>query len=300
MNKISKELVSIIIPTFGRSDFLLRAVRSALNQTYENIEIIVVDDNGEGTENQEITENKLKPYLLNEIRLKYIPHQLNLNGAAARNTGIKISNGEYICFLDDDDEFEKDKIQKQYDKLIKSKYNACYCGHSRINNNNVVSIYKPKSEGNILFPLLMHKIDACTGSTLMLKRSLLEKVKGFDVTFKRHQDYEFIARVAYNTHIAVVSEPLVKIHMHNGSYSQKNYTDIKETRKLYNTKMRQCYNKLDSHQIKSLNYNNSLINAKIALKHRKLRDFIFYVIKSKNYRIIIDLGKDAFKFLLSK
>ncbi len=300
MVTFSTDLISVIIPTYGRSEYLLRAVNSVLKQSYSNIEVIVVDDNGTNTVNQITTYENLRSLLLQDNRLKYIPHQINLNGAAARNTGINASKGEFICFLDDDDEFEKDKIDKQYHKLIKSNSKACYCGHLRIKNDTIISSYNPDYEGDLLFPLLMHKIDACTGSTLMIKRDLLEKVKGFDVSFKRHQDYEFIARVAYHTEISVIPESLVKIHMHDGSYSQRNYSDIIATRKLYNMKMKQYYNKLNAEQIRIINYNNNIIFAKIALKHKKIKDFINYAINSKSIKLFLDLGKATFNYLSKK
>ena len=217
-------LISVVIPTYGRADFILRCLESVQDQTYHNLEIIIIDDNGKGTLNQLSTYSKLQPFIESNNQLKYIVHETNLNGSAARNTGINNSKGNYICFLDDDDEFEKDKIEKQYKKLKKSNgfFGACYCGNKRVKANKLISTYIPLEEGDILFPLLLNSIDACTGSTLMINRKTLDKVKGFDVNFKRHQDYEFTARLAYFTNIAVISEPLVRINMHSGSYGQKN------------------------------------------------------------------------------
>lgn len=105
-------LVSVIIPTYKRSDYLLQTIESVLNQTYSSIEIIVVDDNGFGTVFQKETYNKLKSLIVSN-KIIYIPHDTNKNGSAARNTGFKASKGEYINFLDDDDELMPDKIEKQ-------------------------------------------------------------------------------------------------------------------------------------------------------------------------------------------
>ena len=292
------DLISVIIPTYGRSGFLINAVHSILNQTYENFEIIIVDDNGIGTDDQVNTFKKIESVLEIDRRIKYIPHDINLNGSAARNTGIKNSNGKYICFLDDDDEFEKEKLDLQYKRIQKSGYKACYCGHTRIKNKEIISEYTPSREGNILFELLLHKIDACTGSTLMIDRSLLEQVKGFDVSFRRHQDYEFIARIAYHTNIAVVEKPLVKIQMHEGSYAERDYSNIISTRIHFNKKMEQLYDQLSPYQIKTIKYNNNLVLAKLALKNTKIKDFICYCYKSKNFKIILHLFRDAKNYLL--
>ena len=102
MGEIVKPLVSVIIPTYKRSKSLNRAIDSVLSQTYPNIEIIVVDDNGKGSKYQIETEKSLENYIKTD-KIKYITHDVNRNGSAARNTGFKHSMGEYINFLDDGD-----------------------------------------------------------------------------------------------------------------------------------------------------------------------------------------------------
>ena len=126
MNKNLK--VSTIITTYRRADMLKRAIDSVLNQTYSNIEVIVVDDNDEKSEDRKNTEEIMTSYA-NNPKVKYIKHKVNMNGAAARNTGIKNSTGEIVCFLDDDDWYLETKIEKQLEFLCKNKdYKAVYCG----------------------------------------------------------------------------------------------------------------------------------------------------------------------------
>ena len=103
MNKSNTPLVSVIIPTYKRPDYLDRAIDSVLNQTYNNIEIIVVDDNNPNTEGRERTEKIMRRYE-NNPHVIYIKHEYNKNGSAARNTGFKASHGVYLAFLDDDDQ----------------------------------------------------------------------------------------------------------------------------------------------------------------------------------------------------
>ena len=107
-----QQLVSIIIPTYNGADKICAAVDSVLNQTYENIEVIVVDDNGEGTENQRLTAKAMEKYRDNP-KVQYLVHKVNKNGSAARNTGIRASKGEFLGFLDDDDLFLPEKTQKE-------------------------------------------------------------------------------------------------------------------------------------------------------------------------------------------
>ena len=109
-----QQLVSVIIPTYKGADKINSAVDSVLNQTYKNIEVIVVDDNGENEPEQLLTAEKMKKYETFE-NVKYLVHKKNINGSAARNTGIRASKGFYLGFLDDDDVFLPDKTQKQVD-----------------------------------------------------------------------------------------------------------------------------------------------------------------------------------------
>ena len=100
---MDKPLVSVVIPTYGGAEFLKRCVDSVLSQTYPNIEIIVVDDNGLDTPNQLLTAKVMAEYN-NNASVKYVCHKVNINGSAARNTGFKNSKGEYIALLDDNRE----------------------------------------------------------------------------------------------------------------------------------------------------------------------------------------------------
>ena len=101
---MKQDKVSIIIPTYGGSESLLKSVDSVLLQDYSEFEIIVVDDNDPDTDARKKTELLMGKYT-NDPRVKYIKHERNKNGSAARNTGFIESEGEYICLLDDDDFF---------------------------------------------------------------------------------------------------------------------------------------------------------------------------------------------------
>lgn len=105
--------VSVIVPTYKRSEFLQRAISSVLNQSYKNIELVIVDDNGSGTQDQIETEKNIKSVFGDDERIKYIKNEKNVGAAQSRNNGIKNSSGDYICFLDDDDVFLPDKIEGQ-------------------------------------------------------------------------------------------------------------------------------------------------------------------------------------------
>lgn len=181
-------LVSIIIPTFKDRGHLALAVSSALSQSYKNIEVIVVDDNEPNTVDRDHTESVISTF--KDHRLVYIKHAHNKNGAAARNTGLFASKGEFIAFLDDDDEFCHVKTERQYQYLCDHPdMDAVYC-LARKNEKCIVTV---PYEGDVTLPLLMSESKMFT-PTLFFRKNPLLKIGGFDETFRRHQDYELLLR----------------------------------------------------------------------------------------------------------
>lgn len=204
------QLVSIIIPTFGRSFTLKRAIDSVLLQTYKNFEIIIVDDNNPNTEGRIETEKIISEYKDNPL-INYLQHKENKNGAAARNTGIDNSKGDYICFLDDDDSFLPEKLEKQVYFLEKNKeFDAVYCGYYKGNKQNHY-----KMIGNLTKELLLMMYEPVT-STLMFSRKSILKINGFNENFKRHQDYELMLRFFEHYKVGFVDDFLVDIGLNDG------------------------------------------------------------------------------------
>ena len=201
------KLVSVIITTYKGSESIGRALDSVLNQTYKNLEIIIVDDNGIGSEENIKTKEVICKY--NDKRLKYIEHEKNLNGAVARNTGIKNCIGEFITFLDDDDFMFEERVERMLKHLlINNKYDAIY--------SNVILTIDNKIKGQIIADkiltdkdILLNEMVIGTGSNIFISRRVLNKVKKFDERFKRHQDLEFMIRVCEFTSILNINENLV-------------------------------------------------------------------------------------------
>lgn len=214
MEKVKKELVSVIIPTYSRPVYLKRAINSVLNQTYKNIEVVVVDDNNPETKHRKETENVMLEFLENS-KVKYVRHSKNRNGSAARNTGIEGSNGYYIALLDDDDEFLPLKIEKQIEALNKldSSYGGVYCNYQQLLKDQIIGKYKNVETGNIVESLLLCNNSICGGSTLLLKRSVLVDLKGFDISFLRYQDWELLVRYFRKYKLGLATDVLVNIHM---------------------------------------------------------------------------------------
>lgn len=198
------ELVSIIITVFGDGGHLSNAIVSAMNQDYTNIEIIVVDDNGLNTYNQKKVSDVV---ILFKDKVRYIAHKKNCNGSVARNTGFEKSSGDFILFLDDDDELPSNKISKQVEILKKTDNNwgACYSSKVTHLNGQVVSRKRAIKSGDLLYSHLMHNVRLSTGS-LLIKRVAFQSIGGYDSSYWRHQDWEMGARLASKYHIVATDE----------------------------------------------------------------------------------------------
>lgn len=216
------ELVSVIIPTYKRNENLKKAIESVLKQTYQNIEIIVVDDNNPDTRFRKDNEKIMECYLTNS-KVKYIKHKKNKNGAAARNTGINVANGKYIGFLDDDDEFLPTKIEKQVHILeSEKKYNCVSCQifrNHKVEKQNI-------NEKNLLEDILSLKVAPIT-STLLFRKEALLKLNGFNELYRRHQDVEIMVRYLQSNKLAYIQEPLIIMGINNGE-NQLNGKALKE------------------------------------------------------------------------
>lgn len=174
--------VSVITPTYKRSEMLPRAVRSVLAQTYKNIEIVVVDDNNPDSEWRNATEQRMKEFD-NDPRVIYVKHDKNMNGSAARNTGIKFSTGDIITYLDDDDWYYPEKVEKQVQYLLTHpEHHAVYCGWRRY-GDELPNI----GEGNLYRAVLSGQNIIITNSIMMWKEDTL-KCGGWDQSLKRHQE----------------------------------------------------------------------------------------------------------------
>lgn len=205
MNNFTTDLVSVIIPTYKRPTTLPRALQSILNQTYTNIEIIVVDDNNDGDEFRKETELMMKKYE-NESRIHYVKHSHNMNGSAARNTGITYAKGDFLVFLDDDDIYNKHKIERAITFLKGPgiKYGGAYSNYVKKYNSYIYKVSNLPNSIDSCYELLAGKYDY--GSSYIIRRKFVEIVKGFNPIYKRHQDWEFLIRLLRVCSIGILPE----------------------------------------------------------------------------------------------
>lgn len=197
--------VSIILPTYNRAYLIGRAIQSILNQTYQDFEIIIIDDGS-----KDDTEKIIRGFKEKDNRIKYISFDANKGAAAARNAGIKMSKGEYITFQDSDDEWVIDKLEKQMKVIETSSENiVVYCGFWRIDGDE--KIYIPdinilNREGNINKELL--KGNFVDTPSILLPKKNLEKVGMFDENLSRLQDWDLAIRLSKYYNFKLIDEPL--------------------------------------------------------------------------------------------
>lgn len=202
--------VSVIIPTFGKPVFLKKAIESVQNQTLKDIELIIVDDNNPETEARQLTEQIINSLKL-DIDFTYIKHDKNRNGAVARNTGLKVARGTYISFLDSDDEYLLDRLQKCYNTIEEEneKFSGVYTGCKFKRNGKVYRSYKNVIDGSFIVETLACNFMFSTGSNLFIKKEVIDDLQGFDESFLRHQDYEFLVRLFKYHQLKAIPEILV-------------------------------------------------------------------------------------------
>ena len=189
-----KMKVSVIIPSYGMPVFLSNAIQSVINQTYEDWELIIVDDNDPKTVFRKKTETLVMDFANKDARINYIKHPCNRNGAAARNTGIAQARGEFIAFLDSDDEYLPQRLEKCCDLLSKcdSSVAGVYTGCEFRKQGKTYNVIRNVRSGNFLVETLACTFMFCTGSNIFVRKSILDEMNGFDENFIRHQDYEFL------------------------------------------------------------------------------------------------------------
>ena len=203
-------LVSVIIPTYNRPVELRRALNSILAQTLTDFEVLVINDGEYKNTVLEIIHS------FNDKRIIYSDNQRQKGGNGARNTGIIKSNGKYIAFLDDDDEWLKRKLEFQIKKISKlnQSWGGAYCGYSLliddtwINKNNL-------PEGNFQYKYLVRKTSIGASSTLIFRKSVFDQIGLWDEDLRRNQDNELLLRFFEKYNLACVNQVLIKIHGHN-------------------------------------------------------------------------------------
>lgn len=221
-------LVSVVLPTHNRAAFLERAIRSVLEQTEKNIELIVVDD-----ASTDGTAELLNQLVRSDPRIRMLRNSESLGGGGARNAGIAASSGEWIAFLDDDDEWVATKLRLQLDKLrAYSSAVACSCSFERhFSYRASKTVRLPE---NVALHQLLRESVLGGASMCLCSREVLLRIGGFDSKFKSGQDWDLWVRLRQEGEIVVCNEVLVNYQDHDGQRITNNmYSQHLGARRFY-------------------------------------------------------------------
>ena len=241
--------ISVVIPTYNRVELLKRSIDSVINQTIKPFEIIIVDDgSNDGTEAM--------------VKKKYdslkLIKQKNKGASAARNTGIKASSGEWICFLDSDDEWKNNKLEKQITFVANnSDYKFFHSNEIWIKNGKRINQKKKhkKYGGNIFKKCL----DMCriSPSSVLINKNIFEEVGFFNENLIVCEDYELWLRICDKYKVFFIDEPL--IIKYGGHQDQLSYS----------------IDSIECHRIKALEY---LLSTSLSKENR---DYTIQMLISK-------------------
>lgn len=202
-------LVSVVMPTYRRDDTLRRAIESVLGQTYRNLELVVVNDNGDDGCFTPIVRDIVGSFVKDDGRVRLLEPSVHKNGAFARNVGVEASSGELVAFLDDDDWWEPEKVERQVGAFAKlsDEWGVVSCRVKRYRGEELISVLPKHPDGNVYKDVMFIVSDFPTG-TLMVRRALFEEVGGFDEDLVRHQDLQLLIRLTYRKKLLQLDEPL--------------------------------------------------------------------------------------------
>ncbi len=296
-------LVSVVIPTYKRSEMLTRAIQSILNQSYYNTEIIVVDDNEPNDEFSLATQAKLKE--IKDARVRYIQQEKHINGSAARNVGIDAAAGEYIAFLDDDDVWYPDKLEKQMKIFSASpEVGLVYTGSKAIYVNDKVSYaIVPKRKGNLKREILLGNCIGTT-STVVVKRDVIVAAGKFDIQMPALQDYDLWIRICQLTQVGYVQDEEIDYYnFRNGVQVSSNTEKYETAFARLNEKYRDLMDCLDEAEKKKRQEYELFLLANKALRNndkKKGRSYLKKVLSNGfNKKAVAMLLMSPFRYTLT-
>ncbi len=296
--------VSVVIPTYNRAMYIERSVRSVLQQTYQNLEIIVVDD-GSTDDTLQI----LRKLQHEDHRLKILQQEKNLGAQAARNTGIRAATALYIAFLDSDDEWLASKLEKQLSLIDQSndKIGVVYAGFMWVYSDGRPSKeQKPRFKGKIYNDALRGWI--ADTNTLVVRKDILYKIGLLNEGIRAYQEWDLCIKLSRYTEFDFVNEPLAIYHLHDQPTISKNlvndalgYLDIIMAHKneivteLGNDALAEHFlsASLRFTRIDDFKTARKLVSESIRISHLKMRS------KLASYWILFHLNPSSYKALTS-
>lgn len=213
MTNTDKPLISVVIPAYNRAYIIKDSLQSVLDQTYTNIEVVVVDD-GSSDETADVIDA-----IEDERVLKCVRVTPNQGPSHARNAGVDAANGDYIAFQDSDDFWKPDKLEKQYQLMIDGGYDMVGCGMIRTERGRTFFFPKsgfPEAENLVKEITLENRIGT---PTVLIKKEAFNRVR-FDEGMRGMEDWDFGIRTAKALKIGFVNEALFESEVQPNSLSK--------------------------------------------------------------------------------
>lgn len=266
--------VSVIIPTFEREEqFLLRAIKSVCNQTYTNIEIIIVDDNHKDSIYRKKAEELVKK-LFDYNQIIYHTNEKNLGGALARNIGINLSTGSFITFLDDDDEYMPKKIENQLNFMMMEDCDLSFTDLRLVNEKKELVDYREfsriKSFDN-QYLKKYHLMRHLTGTpTFMFKANKIREIGGFENVNCGQEFYLMMKAIESDLVIRYYNNCDVLAFRHSNGGISYGENKIRGEKELYKYKKQhfELFNKKEKRFIKFRHY------AVMCIAYKRNREYV--------------------------
>ena len=216
------DLITIVIPTYNRPDNLRRCLKSVTSQSYHDFEVTVVNDSEDEQSVQEVIDEIADP------RIRYLKNSRIKGANGARNTGILAAKGEFIAFLDDDDEWLTDKLLWQVEHL-KSHRNqsGVFCAFEIQKfgawQKSILDLQELQ-----LAEVLLNTVSIGSSSSLMFRQEVFDRVGLWDEDMKRQQDKELLVRILKNEKIGYDNRIALKVYGHNDPHPAKSIAGHEE------------------------------------------------------------------------
>jgi len=217
--------ISIILPTFNRSSILKKTIRNIQNQTFQNYELIIIND-----ASNDNTINMVTQLQKTDHRIKLINNNQNVGCAKSRMLGLEKSSAPIIAFIDDDDKWHENKLMKQYNAITHNNIDAVISDYCIIKENKKKHVCMKAFSINLKFEIL--KRPGPFFQSIMIKKELIKKMNNpFDSQAIPSEDWNFFIELSkLNPSIKYIKEPLFTWHLHSNNQSL-NFTQ--EAKALY-------------------------------------------------------------------
>lgn len=301
MSNAEYPLISIIVPTFERSNLLPRALDSIFSQTWSNIEVVVVDDNIPGSDWEKKTLETLKPYCERE-NFVYVKTSGKTGGGAARNIAIRQCKGDYVAFLDDDDRYLPNKLETQVRFMMENQLDCSYQDVKWFDSNEKQVEYRSMdytsdyTKEGLLKAHILHSI--APTAIYMIRKDKLVETEGFGEV-PSGQDFILMLRcIEHGMKMKYMEGAYVVQYLHNGKRISLGDNKVKGENMLYELKHKYFYllTKKEQRYVKFRHY--AVLSFASMRSHRPVRAIGYALVTG--FSSPADCVKEAVRYFGSK